>query len=236
MTVKPYFPTAGPAGPSPSLARILPFATYLLFMLIADVLGRLGYGAAELRWLYALKVGAVLALLVAWRRCYTELAWTGLGARWASIAIAAGLAVFVLWIGLDADWMRIGASPGFDPRDQAGAIHWGLVAVRLAGAALVVPVMEELFWRSFLQRWLAPSAQSGFLAVRPAAAGARALLITSVVFGFEHDLWLAGIAAGLAYGLLYMRSGNLWTAIAAHAVTNGVLGVWIVASGNWHYW
>ncbi|SFU66768.1 CAAX prenyl protease-related protein [Pseudoduganella namucuonensis] len=238
MTVKPYLPTAGPAVPSPSLARILPFATYLLFILIADVLGRLGYGAAELRWLYAVKVGAVLALLLAFRHAYTELAWTGLGARWASLSIATGLVVFALWITLGADWMRIGASPGFDPRDQAGAIDWGLAAARIAGAALVVPVMEELFWRSFLQRWLAPSGQSGagFLAVRPAAAGARALLITSVAFGFEHDLWLAGIVAGLAYGLLYMRSGNLWTAILAHAVTNGVLGVWIVASGNWQYW
>ena len=28
-----------------------------------------------------------------------------------------------------------------------------LVAVRWIGATLVVPVMEELFWRSFLMRW-----------------------------------------------------------------------------------
>jgi CAAX prenyl protease-like protein len=66
--------------------------------------------------------------------------------------------------------------------------------------------------------------------------GLKALAIGAVLFGLEHNLWLAGIVAGLAYSLLYMRSGNLWTAILAHGVTNGVLGAWIVITGNWYYW
>jgi membrane protease YdiL (CAAX protease family) len=44
------------------------------------------------------------------------------------------------------------------------------------------------------------------------------------------------MVAGAAYTLLYMRSGTLWAPTLAHAVTNGLLGAWILATGNWTYW
>ena len=120
-----------------------------------------------------------------------------------------------------------------EPADAAGRIDWTLVAVRIAGAALVVPVMEELFWRSFLLRWLH---DRQFLKVYPNQVGFAALAISSVLFGVEHNQWFAGVVAGLGYGLLYMRTGNLWAPILAHAVTNGLLGAWIVGTGAWTYW
>jgi len=96
-----------------------------------------------------------------------------------------------------------------------------------------VPVMEELFWRSFMLRWLA---HPEFTGVSPARAGLRALLISSVMFGAEHTLWLAGIVAGLAYGALYMQSKNLWAPVVAHATTNGMLGLWVLHTGQWSFW
>jgi CAAX prenyl protease-like protein len=51
-----------------------------------------------------------------------------------------------------------------------------------------------------------------------------------------HTLWLAAIIAGLAYAWLYIRTGKLWVAVLAHAVTNGLLGAWVVFTGNWGYW
>jgi CAAX prenyl protease-like protein len=231
--VKPYLSTAEPAGSAPALARIVPFAVYLFFIFVADVLARLGYSAQDTRWLYGAKILAVGAALMFYWRHYAELAWQGMRASLLAASVALGLLVFVLWISLDAGWMQIGSAAGFDPRGAGGAVNWGLVALRIAGAALVVPVMEELFWRSFLLRWLdSPE----FLSVRAAAVSLKALAITVLLFGFEHNLWLAGMVAGLAYSLLYMRSGNLWAAIVAHGVTNGVLGAWIVATGNWHFW
>nr|WP_187358663.1 CAAX prenyl protease-related protein [Pseudoduganella aquatica] len=215
------------------MARIVPFAVYLFFIFIADVLVRLGYSAQDTRWLYGAKILAVSAALMFYWRHYAELAWKGMRASLLAASVALGLLVFVLWISLDAGWMQIGSAAGFDPRGAGGAVNWGLVALRIAGAALVVPVMEELFWRSFLLRWLD---SPDFLSVRAAAVSLKALAITVLLFGFEHNLWLAGMVAGLAYSLLYMRSGNLWAAIVAHGVTNGVLGAWIVATGNWHYW
>ena len=215
-----------------ALTRVAPFLAYLSFIFIADMLGRLGFAAHDLRWLYALKIGVVLGMLVYWRRAYTELAWSPLGTRTVGVTLVTGIVVFLLWINLDAGWMSIGVSDGFDPRND-GAVEWSLVVLRIAGAALVVPVMEELFWRSFLLRWIdAPN----FLAFNPRLVSVKAIVVTVVLFGFEHNLWLAGMIAGAAYTALYMRSQSIWTSILAHGVTNGVLGAWIVAGGHWTYW
>jgi len=64
----------------------------------------------------------------------------------------------------------------------------------------------------------------------------RALVLSSAVFAIEHTFWLAGLLAGLIYGLLYIRAQKLWVAIVAHAVTNGVLGVWVLYTHQWNYW
>ncbi|MQA37996.1 CAAX prenyl protease-related protein [Rugamonas aquatica] len=212
--------------------RIAPFALYIACIAIADLLGRLGWDAQELRWFYAVKIAAVAAVLLAYRRRYTELTWDGANARSIAIAVASGVLVLVLWINLNADWMQIGSSAGFNPLNH-GAIDWALVTVRIVGAALVVPVMEELFWRSFLMRWIdAPD----FLTHAPARCSAKAFIVSVILFGVEHNLWLAGVVAGAVYSLLYMRGGRLWSPILAHGVTNGLLGIWIISTGSWTYW
>ncbi|MGW8391217.1 CAAX prenyl protease-related protein [Pseudoduganella sp. HUAS MS19] len=220
------------ASDSTAMPRVLPFATFIVFIIFADVLERFGAHANTLRWLYPLKIALVLAMLLAWRKQYREL--RSLPARRDAIAaIGVGAGVFVLWIALDASWMQIGTPRGFDAAGSDGRIDWALVAVRAVGAALVVPLMEELFWRSFLLRWLA---QRDFLSLRPARVGLRAAMISILLFGIEHNLWLAGIVAGIAYTLLYMRSETLWTPILGHAVTNGLLAAWIMVTGSWTYW
>lgn len=223
---------AGPTFNRAAWARILPFATYMAFILIADLLGRMGFDAASLRWLYAVKIGAVMLMLAVFWRDYTELQHPRLGAGAAAVSVAVGIVVLVLWVKLDASWMVIGTADGFDPTN-GGRIDWTMVAVRIAGAALVVPVMEELFWRSFLMRWVA---SSDFLQVDPARVGATGFLVGMVLFGVEHNLWLAGMVAGAAYSALYVRYRTLWSAILAHAFTNGLLGLWIVSTRNWTFW
>lgn len=225
-------PAVAVASGNAALPRLLPFATYIAFIVLADVLERLGAHASAMRWLYPAKIALVLAMLLAWRRHYAELR---VAPSRGNVLAAAGVGavVFLLWIVLDAEWMTIGAPSVFDPADGSGRIDWGLVAVRAAGAALVVPLMEELFWRSFLLRWLH---QRDFLSLRPARAGLRAATVSILLFGIEHNLWLAGIVAGIAYTLLYMRSETLWTPILGHAVTNGLLAAWVVATGSWIYW
>lgn len=216
-----------------NLSRILPFAAYMLFLAIQDLLDKgLGLSSQDLRWVYPVKVAVVLALLLYFRKEYEDLR-QGLSISALAWGVAVGVGVFVIWINANASWMVVGSSKGFDPRGAQGNLDWFFVLVRIAGAALIVPVMEELFFRSFLMRWLV---NPDISKVGPQQVSYGYLLAVSAVFAIEHTLWFAGLLAGLAYGLLYMRCKNLWPAIIAHGVTNGVLGVWVLQTGNWQYW
>ena len=72
--------------------------------------------------------------------------------------------------------------------------------------------------------------------VDPRRIGIKAIVLSTFVFTLAHTLWLAAIVAGLAYALLYRSSGKLWCAVIAHAVTNGLLGIWVVQTGQWQFW
>ena len=219
-----------------AVARIAPFAAYILFLALTDPLGRwfihLGF---DERWLYIMRVGFVLALLLLFARCYHELKWTIARPDLRSwlISIGVGAVVFAIWIMPWPQWAQSAAGAGFSPLRDSGDIDPVLALSRLIGAAFIVPVMEELFWRSFLLRWIR---QHDFHNVDPARVGWLAFLVVVVLFGLEHSLWLAVMIAGAAYSALYMARRNLWAPIIAHGVTNGLLGIWVLATGNWHYW
>jgi CAAX prenyl protease-like protein len=214
-----------------ALVRCLPFALFMALLALRGAAADHGWAGAS--WLYALNLPLVGGLLWLWRREYAELRKRPV-LRELALSVAVGLAVFGLWIHLDAPWMQIGqATAAFVPMDATGRPDWALIAVRWAGAALLVPVMEELFWRGFILRWLE---QTAFERVDPRRVGLRAVAISTLLFMLAHTLWLAAIVAGLAYALLYARTGRLWNAVAAHAVTNGALGAWVVATGNWQFW
>ena len=216
----------------PAFARTLPFALYIAFLALAPLLQR--WPQYDGRWLYGIQIGAVILALGLYWRQYREIN-TGFGLSLGQClsAVTVGVAVFVLWIHLDFPWATLGESKGFDPRQADGALNWPLVAMRIFGAAVIVPVMEELFWRSLVMRWIE---RPDFQALSPKLVGLRAVLMSSVVFGLEHSLWFAGIVAGLAYAWIYRNSGNLWAPIIAHAVTNLALGLWVVLTGNWQFW
>jgi CAAX prenyl protease-like protein len=190
-------------------------------------------GGVDGRWLYGVRVGVVLIALIALWRYYEELReGPSPGVSGWLLGVGIGIAVFVLWIYLDFKPLAFAPGEGFDPR-SGGRLNIGLVLVRLAGAALVVPVMEELFWRSFLLRWIQ---RPSFLSVDPTTLGFKALFFSSLLFASEHRLWFAGLLAGLAYAWLYKKTGNLWVPILAHAVTNGLLGAYVLATGTWSLW
>jgi len=216
-----------------ALARCAPFAVFMLLLAARGSLPALG--DFDARWLYAASVVATAAALAWFWREYGELARANAPSGGeALLGAATGIAVFVLWIHLDAPWMQIATPTApFVPLAADGSLDWPLIAVRWVGAALLVPVMEELFWRSFLMRWIQSST---FEAVDPQRVGVKAIVLSTFVFVLAHTLWLAAIVAGLAYAWLYRRTGKLWVAVIAHAVTNGALGVWVVATGNWAFW
>ena len=215
--------------------RLLPFVAFMALLALRGMAPADGSWGFDTRWLYAANLVVVGGMLAVWWRDYGELArqnWPDLPET--LLAVGVGLGVFVLWIHLDAPWMQIGEpTAAFVPVDGAGQLIWPLIVVRWLGAALLVPVMEELFWRSFLMRWVQSPVFEG---VDPQRTGVKAVLLSTFVFMLAHPLWLAAIVAGLAYALLYRASGKLWPAVIAHAVTNGALGAWVVHSGQWQFW
>lgn len=219
----------------PDIPRILPFAAFITLMALTPWLSGAVADVFDSRWLYALRAGVAGALLIwLWPRL-GELAAIRLpGWRQLALAGVVGGGVLAVWLVLDSGIFIVGPSgPGFDPRHADGSLDWALVAVRLAGAALVVPVMEELFWRSWLMRRIQ---ESDWLMLAPGQVALPAVLMSSIVFGLEHQQWAAGILAGLAYAWLYIATRNLWVAIVAHAVTNAGLGLVVLLTGAWHFW
>lgn len=205
---------------APWFVRAAPFAAFIA-ILIAFPEWPLVRGAAA------------AVLLVAFMRHYRELGEPLAGRDFAS-SLAVGFIVFVVWITLDVPWATFGGErPGFAPLAPGGGIDWGLAIPRLIVLVAVVPVMEELFWRSFLMRWIDAR---DFLARQPGRASLTAVGLSSGLFALEHTMWLAGLVAGVAYAGLYMTTNNLRAPVLAHVVTNAILGSWILASGSWHLW
>ncbi|MCE1226571.1 MAG: CAAX prenyl protease-related protein, partial [Geobacteraceae bacterium] len=105
--------------------------------------------------------------------------------------------------------------------------------VRIIGASIIVPIMEELFWRSFLLRYLI---DVDFESVPLGTYTPSSFLITIILFGFEHHLILAGIAAGLAYNLLLYKTRSLALCIVSHSITNIILAGYVVCYMRWDLW
>lgn len=206
-----------------------PFAVFILFIAAQPLAAHV----MDPRWWVAIRGLAAAALLLLFAHSYAELRQRPTG-RECFAAIVVGLLVFGAWIAFDSGWAAIGSpSAGFDPRRPDGSLDGVLVTLRIAGMVLAVPVMEELFWRSYLMRRIDTA---GFLAKDPRAVSALAFGLSCALFASEHALWFAGLVAGAAYGALYMRSRNLWTPIVSHITTNGTLALWILATGNWQLW
>jgi CAAX prenyl protease-like protein len=217
------------------LFRILPFAVLVGVLALEQLLRDSSWrDAIDWRWVTVargLVVGCVLAAF--WPR-YVELRPLRLTMHQLRFAVASGLFVFVLWILLDNGWAVVGSGAGgFVPLDAQGHLDGTLYLLRLAGFALAVPIAEELFWRSFLLRWID---RKRFLEGDPRHASFKAIAICSVLFALEHSQWLAGLAAGIIYTMVYTRTGNLWAPIVSHAITNATLGLFILATAAWALW
>jgi CAAX prenyl protease-like protein len=107
------------------------------------------------------------------------------------------------------------------------------IGIRLIGSTLVVPALEEVFYRSFLYRWII---DPQFERVPIGLFRWGAFQFTSIIFGLEHREWLSGILCGFVYQGLVCRRKRLGDAMTAHAITNFLLGIWVLWKGAWHFW
>jgi uncharacterized protein len=185
-------------------------------------------------WLYILKVVVVTGALVACGKAWkSELRFD---ARVLLPAVLVGLAVFAEWIALGGFTLSfLGKRTELDPfAAVADPTQRGLfLAFRMFGLAVMVPLMEEVFWRSFLLRFLT---KEDFKSVPMGTFSAGAFAIVALAFGFAHPEWLAAIVCAVAYGLLLKWTRSLFACVLAHAVTNLALGIYVLVTKQWQYW
>ncbi len=218
--------------------RIFPFAVYMAFIAINALFfpdtGSETSGPPL--WLYPIKVSLVAALLIFYWKEYAELKNKVFDhAREGILAVGVGLVVYVLWVRMGFSWAMQGeAGEGYNPfQSGGGRLAMVYAGMRLIGASIIVPVMEELFWRSFIIRYII---SPDFLKVQLGKFTWISFLITVALFGVEHNLWLAGMMAGTAYNLLLYKTKRLWPCIVAHGVTNLLLGIHVLTTGEWVWW
>jgi CAAX prenyl protease-like protein len=144
--------------------------------------------------------------------------------------------VAVLWVGLDGHYPTLpflGTRAAFDPHVLSPLGCWAFIAVRLMGMAVLVPLIEELFWRSFVMRWVS---NADFDHVPVGHVTLAAAIVTSVCFGLEHPEWLPGVLTGLIWAGLLWRTKSVSACVISHAVANLSLGLYVIATGNWKFW
>jgi len=184
---------------------------------------------------YLIKVCAVTLSLVLCRSVLSAIrpSW-----RFVMPAVIVGGAVFAAWVGIDkwVPYPHLGTRVGFDPFESLDrpVVAAAFVVVRLFGLCLLVPVMEELFWRAFLLRYL--TSTENFESVPVGAFSWSAFWLVAVVFGMAHPEWLPAVLTACAYALLLRQTKSLFAVVVAHAVTNGALGIYILLSHDWQYW
>ncbi len=208
---------------------ILPFALFLLLTEPARFFPSL------MPLLYTIKTISVGALIWYWRHSYRRDLSPKLSSGDIGTAVICGLIVLIIWIVPENILYQFAPGHQFNPyalsRTSAGA--YGLIFIRLSGSAVIVPIMEELFWRAYLMRYLI---DPDFHSVPMGTFTWLSFTGVAVLFGLEHHRIIVGIVAGLFYGGLLIRRKNLKAVILAHGVTNFGLGIYVLLSSRWAFW
>lgn len=230
-----------PSNNNLALACILPFVLYLA--------GSAWLAKLPTQW-YAIAYGMVAAvsLLSVWylldRTSRKQLICPH---RRIVPGVVFGLLGIALWIWLSQlhleqaiaeylpAWMAPADRVGFNPFEQLDGklVIAVFLLVRTVGISVVVPIVEELFWRAFLLRWtIDPDWQK----ISLGTFTAKSCLIVTLLFTLAHPEWLAAASYCLLInGLLYWKR-DLWQTIVAHSVSNLTLVVYVLLTDNWWLW
>jgi CAAX prenyl protease-like protein len=208
-------------------------------------LGAPWYRQAPEHWLYPLQCVVVGAILLFFRRHYTLTPWRGSGL--AAVLAIVGIAVWVLpssfyrdgqpgWL----EWFGVALrTAGFNPDvfPPQSSAWWTTVALRFVRMVVIVPIMEELFWRGFLMRYVqagdrpftsVPFGQHSWLAFWVVTAAV-------VVVHNPPDYVGAFVWGALMYWLA-VRTKSLGACITMHAIGNLALGLWVLKTAQWGFW
>jgi len=222
---------------------ILPFAVFMVFTFAG------GHWKDFYPLSYALKTVAVAGVICFCWKYYTRVRWTHLGT-----GILVGVVGVVQWVGMETLFMshdvfrftRMSesiAADAFRPYEffkDSPMLLVGFYVVRVLGASVLVPVMEELFWRDYL--WRSIASPNDFRLHGVGEYDRNAFWIVPLAFAMVHPQWLTSIVWALLIAWLLVKTRSLGACIVAHAVTNLLLGAYVLISWYgfgrdvWFFW
>ena len=214
-----------------TIGYIAPFIAFVVSMAIERLIPLPG------QWLYPVRFAIVRALILTFSLPY--LTWRP---RFPLGSVLIGVAVFVIWVAPDIlfgyrdSWLFNNSITGAAKSSLPPHLKQNIVfmALRSISSLALVPVLEELFWRGWMMRWLI---DKDFLKVPLGTYQSSAFWIVALLFASEHGpYWEVGLIAGIIYNWWIIRTRNLADCILAHGVTNAVLSAYVIYTGQWQYW
>jgi hypothetical protein len=211
-------------------------AVFIGFLGLVSLVRGIGGGSFWLErpefWIYPLQTLVCAALLWWFWRCYDF-------HRFAQplFTIAIGIVVLLIWIAPQQFFGVAARTEGFNPDTFAAnpAAYWATVLLRFLRLVIVVPIVEEIFWRGFLLRYFI---NDKFEQVPFGAFSWLSFAVVTIGFTLVHSTadWPAAAITGMLYNFVAYRTKSLTSCIVAHAVTNLLLGLWIMRTGQWGFW
>lgn len=217
----------------PSLPYVAPFAAFMVLLALAPRIPLDPPVAAAVR--------AAILIAVLWVFSRGVIDWRA--PHWRT-SILLGVGVFVLWVTPDllfpqwrghwlfSNGLTVRAEGVLPPEGRHDPLLLGLRTLR---AVILVPIIEELFWRGWLPRWI--DSMDDFRKIPLGRYSRLAFWVTAVLFAVEHgSMWDVGLAAGVIYNWWMQRTRNLGDLMLTHAVTNACLSAYVLVEGKWQYW
>ena len=224
-------------APQPQESTDNPTALYLAPLLVGSTLALLtGLFSTGFDRLFGVRVVGMAVALWATREAFAgAIGRPRVALLPLVVGVLVGVLVFAGWLAIarKAD-LEVTAAVGAGLARLGAAERTAWIVFRILGAVVVVPLAEELAFRGYLLRRFV---RDDFWEVDLAAAARRpaAVLLSALVFGLLHGAFLAGTLAGLAYALVLRPRGHLGDAVLAHAVTNALLVVYTLVTGDWSF-
>lgn len=218
---------------------ILPFAVFMAGLALVSAVGVFapeqggGLWVSDPKyWVYPLQTVVCGALLVWFWKSY---AW---GERWhVAAGVVAGAVVLGIWIAPQWLFGAEARTDGFNPDTFANspALWWATVALRFVRLVVVVPLLEEIFWRGFLLRYVV---KEDFTNVPFGTFSTFSFGIVTVMFALAHwgPDFVPALLTGAIYNFVAVRTKSLASCVIAHAFTNLGLGLYIMQTRQWGFW
>ena len=211
---------------------VVPMAAFFIFTMFEP------HGREQYPYFYILKIALVTVFLIMFRKPLTDIRFE---ARLLVPAVLVGAAVFGEWIWLQPlthypHFAFLGKRVEYNPfvSIDNSLLRACFLVARFYGLVVLVPIVEEIFWRSFLLRFLTDP--DDFKRLRIGEFSWVAFSAVALAFGMAHPEWLEAVLCAVAYGLLLRQTKSLFACVVAHGVTNLMLGIYVVTQHAWKFW